>query len=412
MEPSPRGGPPLLRQINSALVLGVLRASGPLSLSALAAQTGLSRPTIGQVVDQLHAAGLLADAEPDGAGLARSGRPARLVRFRAEAGYVLGIDIGRHKVGVMVADLAGHIVARHRRAISGASSSTDILGALRRAAREALAEAGVGRGDVASVAAGTPGLVDRARGAVVMAPGLPGWEIDLARELRRSFRCPVLVENDANLAALAERRHGLARDAHTVVFILWGERIGAGILIGDQLLRGAANAAGEIGFLSLDAGTTAEPDTLGRGPFERLVVADAIIEAARAAASRHGGELAELLAPAPDRLDAEAVFAAAAHGDTTAVQVVHTIAARFARGLAPVLLVLDPDLVVIGAGLSRAGDVLLEAIESCVKPLTLVPPKLGLSRLGDEAVTLGAVELALADAQRRLLPAPALHAGA
>jgi predicted NBD/HSP70 family sugar kinase/biotin operon repressor len=408
MEPSLRGGPPLLRRINSAHVLNVLRRSGPLSLSALAEQTGLSRPTIGQVVDQLHAAGLVTDADPDGTALARTGRPARLVRFRAEAGYVLGIDIGRHKVGVMVADLAGHVVARHRRANFGANSSADILAALRRAAREALAEAGVSRGDVASVAAGTPGLVDRARGAVVMAPGLPGWEIDLAQELRRSFRCPVLVENDANLAVLAERRHGLARDAHTVVFILWGERVGAGILIGNHLLRGAANAAGEIGFLSLDGGATAEPDPFGRGPFERLVVADAVIEAARAAASRDGGELAGLLATAPDRLDAEAVFAAAAHGDQAAARVVHTIAARFARGLAPVLLVLDPDLVVIGAGLSRAGDALLTAIETCVRPLTLVPPKLTLSELGEEAVTLGAVELALADAQRRLLPAPAL----
>jgi predicted NBD/HSP70 family sugar kinase len=193
------------------------------------------------------------------------------------------------------------------------------------------------------------------------------------------------------------------------VFILWGERVGAGVLIGGQLHRGAANAAGEIGFLSLDAGTTAEPDGLGRGPFERLVVADAIVEAARAAAARQGGELARLLAEAPERLDAEAVFAAAAHGDPVAVEVVQTIAARFARGLAPVLLVLDPDLVVIGAGLSRAGDALLAAIEACVRPLTLVPPKLELSSLGDEAVTLGAVELALADAQRRLLPAPALR---
>jgi predicted NBD/HSP70 family sugar kinase len=238
-----------------------------------------------------------------------------------------------------------------------------------------------------------------------MAPGLPGWQIDLARELRRSFRCPVQVGNDANLAALAERRYGLARDAHTAVFILWGERVGAGVLIGGQLHRGAANAAGEIGFLGLDAGTTAEPDALGRGPFERLVVAGTIVEVARAAASRHGGELAALLS-GPGRLDAEAVFAAAAHGDPAAVEVVHTIAARFARGLAPVLLILDPDLVVIGAGMSRAGSTLLAAIESCVRPLTLAPPKLALSSLGDEAVTLGAVELALADAERRLLPAP------
>jgi len=103
---------------------------------------------------------------------------------------------------------------------------------------------------------------------------------------------------------------------------------------------------------------------------------------------------------------AEAVFAAAAQGDPAGVEAVHTIARRFARGLAPVLLVLDPDLVVIGAGVSRAGSALLTAIRDSVGPLTLVPPRLELSRLGDEAVALGAVELALADAETRLLPAP------
>jgi predicted NBD/HSP70 family sugar kinase len=410
MESSARGGPPLLRQINSAHVLAALRGTGPLSLSDLAARTGLSRPTIGQVVDQLQANGLLAYVEPGQDGHVRSGRPARLVRFRSEAAYVAGIDVGRHKIHVTVADLAGQVVARHRRPVSAANSSQDLLAALRLAAKEALAEARISRTDVASVAVGTPGLVDWPRGAVTLAPGLPGWKIELARELRRSFRCPVQVENDANLAALAERRHGLARDAHTVVFILWGVRVGAGVLIGDQLHRGAANAAGEIGFLALDSGTTAEPDTRGRGPFERMVGADAIIAAGRAAAGRHGGTLADLLAATPDRLDAEAVFAAAAQGDTAGAEAVQTIAARFARGLAPVLLVLDPDLVIIGAGVSRAGSALLEAIQASVGPLTLVPPRLELSRLGDEAVTLGAVELALADAERRLLPVPGLPA--
>jgi predicted NBD/HSP70 family sugar kinase len=414
MEASAHGGPPLLRQINSAHVVAVLRGAGPLSLSDLAARTGLSRPTVGQVVDQLHAGGLLAWVEPGQGqragqdGLPRSGRPARLVRFRAEAAYVVGIDIGRHKALVTVADLAGTIVARHREDASGASSSADLLAALRTAARGALAEAGIRRTDVASVAAGTPGLVDWPRGAVMLAPGLPGWKIELARELRRSFRCPVQVENDANLAALAERKHGLARGAHTLVFIYWGERVGAGVLIGDQLHRGAANAAGEIGFLALDPDTTAAPDQFGRGPFERMVGAEAIVEVGRSAARRHGGVLAGL-GLGLDGMDprgAQAVFAAAAQGDQAAVEAVHTIAARFARGLAPVLLVLDPDLVVIGAGVSRAGSALLAAIEDSVGPLTLVPPRLELSRLGDEAVALGAVELALADAETRLLPAP------
>jgi predicted NBD/HSP70 family sugar kinase len=406
MEASAHGGPPLLRQINSAHVLAALRGAGPLSLSDLATRTGLSRPTVGQVVEQLHAGGLLAWVEPGQDGLPRSGRPARLVRFRAEAAHVVGIDIGRHKALVTVADLTGTVVAEHREDASGASSSADLLAVLRTAARGALAQAGIRRADVASVAAGTPGLVDWPRGAVMLAPGLPGWKIELAHELRRSFRCPVQVENDANLAALAERRHGLARDAGTLVFIYWGERVGAGVLIGDQLHRGAANAAGEIGFLALDAGTTAAPDQLGRGPFERMVGAEAIVQAGRDAAARHGGRLAGLGSDGMDPRGAEAVFAAAAQGDPAAIEAVHTIAHRFARGLAPVLLVLDPDLVVIGAGVSRAGSALLAAIRDSVGPLTLVPPRLELSRLGDDAVALGAVELALADAGTRLLPAP------
>src|ERR1700749_2140988 len=175
MEASAHGGPPLLRQINSAHVVAALRGAGPLSLSDLATRTGLSRPTVGQVVEQLQAGGLLAWVEPgqDGQGQrsARSGRPARLVRFRAEAAHVVGIDIGRHKALVTVADLAGTVVAEHREDASGASTSADLLAVLRTAARGALAQAGIRRTDVASVAAGTPGLVDWPRGAGMLGPG-------------------------------------------------------------------------------------------------------------------------------------------------------------------------------------------------------------------------------------------------
>ena len=406
------GAPPLLRQINSAHVIGVLRGAGPLSLSDLASRTGLSRPTVGQVVDQLHAGGLVAYVEPGHDGMVRSGRPARLVRFRAEAGYVAGIDIGRHQALVTVADLAGTVVAQHRETTSAAASSADLLAALRKAAREALALAGVRRADVASVAAGTPGLVDWPRGAVVLAPGLPGWKIELARELRRSFRCPVQVENDANLAALAERRHGLARDAHTVVTVLWGERVGAGAA---DRATGCTGARPTRRGRSVSSRWTAarrrSRTRAGRGPFEtaRRGGRHRRGRAGRGAAARRGtGPARPRRAREGGRAYRRDGFRRRGAGDTAAVETVQTIAARFARGLAPVLLVLDPDLVVIGAGVSRAGFALLQAIEASVGPLTLVRPRLELSRLGDQAVTLGAVELALADAERRLLPGPTL----
>ncbi|HEV2374714.1 MAG TPA: ROK family transcriptional regulator [Streptosporangiaceae bacterium] len=384
------GTPPLVRQVNCALVLGILRGAGPLRLADLVKRSGLSRPTVGQVVEQLHDAGLIAYAEEEPSRPARSGRPPRLVRFRNEAAYVAGIDIGRRTVHVILTDLAGTVVARHRQPTSSARSAHDLLVTVRAAIRAALAVAGVPRDKVASVAAGTPGIVDAARGTVTLAYGMPGWSINLAHELRRSLHCPVKVENDVNLAALAELWYGTARSADTLVFVLWGERIGAGIVIGGELHRGASNAAGEIGFLALDPGTTAQPDSDGLGPFERLVGADAIARAT------------------PGHTSAEAVLSAAARGDTHAAAVVASTAARFAHGLAPILAVLDPDLVVIGGGVSQAGQALLDAIRENVRPLVLVPPHLALSSLGDEAVALGAARLALADAEHRILPAASL----
>jgi predicted NBD/HSP70 family sugar kinase len=257
-----------------------------------------------------------------------------------------------------------------------------------------------------SVAVGSPGIIDRETGAVVQAPGLPGWtSVNLARELRRSFRCPIQIENDINLAVLGECWHGVARDAQTVVFVGWGERVGAGICIGGRLHPGARNAAGEIGYLGVldPGGPGAEVDEEGRGPFERGVGASAIVAMARDAARlrrRPTPALAGAAAPA----DADAVFAAARDGDPAAQEAVDTVVARMARGLVPLLLILDPDMLVIGGGLSQAGSPMLTALEGHLRRMTLVPTKLELSALGEDAVAHGAIRLALTDVEQRLMP--------
>jgi predicted NBD/HSP70 family sugar kinase len=260
-----------------------------------------------------------------------------------------------------------------------------------------------------SVAVGSPGIIDRETGAVVQAPGLPGWtSVNLARELRRSFRCPIQIENDINLAVLGECWHGVARDAQTVVFVGWGERVGAGICIGGRLHPGASNAAGEIGYLGVlnpgDPGDPgAEADEEGRGPFERGVGASAIVAMARDATRlRHGLTPAAVGASTP--ANAAAVFAAARDGDPTAQEIVDVVLARMARGLAPLLLILDPDMLVIGGGLSQAGSPMLTALEGHLRRMTLVPTKLELSALGEDAVAHGAIRLALTDVEQRLMP--------
>lgn len=381
----------MLRQINQARVLTALRQAGGVRLGQLAQLTGLSRQTVSPILDTLEAAGWVTYLDEHPGGRTGLGRPARIVQFRAEAGYVVGIDIGAHRTHAVVADLEGKLTASSWHVTSNARDSGQLLSAVRATVRNALASAAVQRSKVMSVAVGTPGIIDRETGAVVRAPGLPGWtSINLARELRRSFRCPVQIENDINLAVLGECWHGVSRDAQTVVFVGWGERVGAGICIDGRLHPGASNAAGEIGYLGVlnPDDPRAEVDEEGRGPFERGVGASAIVA------------MASAIAPA----NAAAVFAAARDGDPTAQEVVDTVVARMARGLAPLLLILDPDMLVLGGGLSQAGSPMLEALENHLRGLTLVPTKLELSALGEDAVAHGAIRMALTDVERRLMP--------
>ena len=385
-------GPHVLRQINAAAVLAALRTEGPLRIADLMEITDLSRPAVTRAVDALRGEGWVSDANAgengdpesqasDGAARrSRLGRPAALLRFRAEAGHVLGIDVGPHKILAMVADLAGTVVAERRSDARGLDDGEAVLAAILAVTAEASAR--VPAGTLMSAAVGTPGLVDPRTGAVTLAPSIPGWtQIPIAATLRERLACPVTLHNDVNLAVLAERWRGSATSVGTLVFLQWGARVGAGIMIDGRLHAGAAAAAGELGFLDL----AAEPERPGEGgsdvagaddvsggparmttmgPFERQVGAAAIIDLAIAEATRHGdAELLALMRGARAHDDAAALFDAAAAGSALAETIIDTICARLARGLATVHLILDPDLVVIGGGLSRAGERLLAAVE-------------------------------------------------
>ncbi|MEU6728163.1 ROK family protein [Nonomuraea wenchangensis] len=354
-----------LRQLNALAVIRALQGRPPLTLTELAKRTGLSRASTEDVARELLRKGWLAEADPAPGGV---GRPARRYRFRAEAGRVLGLDIGGHNVRATLADLDGDVQSAARVAVAPEMGRAERLEAVDRAVLTCLEQAGLTGADVWASGVGTTGLVDGA-GKVMLSEALPEWTgVDLAAHVRRLAPAPVLVENDSKLAALAECWRGVARYAKDMVFLLAGLRTGAGLVIDGKLHRGFAGASGEIGALPALGWIRAQ---------EHLVKAA-------------GGEAGD-------------VFAAARAGDRAAVTAVRRYVRDLALGASALVLALDPQMVVVGGGYSRSADVLIEPLRRELDRWCIRTPEVRMSALGDEAVVLGAVRLTLDHVEERVL---------
>jgi predicted NBD/HSP70 family sugar kinase len=354
--------------------LSALRGGPPRTLTELAAMTGLSRPTVEDALARLAGPRVVEELGPEQRG-GKLGRPARQYRFRPEAGVVLGLDIGEYRLVAVLTDLTGAPLATTTHPVHGTDPGDSRLAAVRVAIRTALARAGRTRADLWAATAGTAGIVD-ADGRVVRSDLLPDWTgRNLAGQLRRSLACPVRVENDANLAALAEHWRGAAVGVDDVIYLHASHRLGAGILIGGRVHRGFGGAAGEIGSL-------------------RLLHWDS--------AARH---LARLDLPvADDDLDtvAERIFADARAGDAGSLATVEEFANDLAAGIAAMASTIDPELVVIGGRAARGGEVLTAPVERRLGTLCARPPRVALSILDDEAVALGAVRTAIDHVEREI----------
>ncbi|MDN3292972.1 ROK family transcriptional regulator [Streptomyces ficellus] len=368
------GDPSLLRRINSAVVLHALRGADARTLTDLTRITGLSRPTVEGVIEGLIGTGLVVEAAPEEGEARRQGRPARRFRFRAEAGHLLGIEIGPRRVAALMSGLDGRIIGAGSREVSETASADERLERVRAVVADVLRRTGVARGSLRAVGVGTPGIVE-ADGTIRLGTALPGWTgLALGERLRRSFRCPVLVENDANAAAVAEQWKGAATDSDDIVFVLAGLSPGAGSLIGGRLHRGFGGAAGEIGALHL-LGQGATPETL-------LSTTD------------------EPLTPLDEQAVAE-VFALAREGDARARAAVDRFLQRLVHDVAALVLALDPELVVVG-GWAAGLDGVLQPLRDELERFCLRPPRVALSLLGEAAVATGALRLALDHVEEQL----------
>jgi predicted NBD/HSP70 family sugar kinase len=364
--------PNLIRRFNEQLLLEQLRGRGAVSRSELANSSGLSKPTVGLALASLERAELVRHAGRTAGG---RGRTALLYEIRSDAGFVLGLDVGREFVRGAIADLAGAV--RARRSVSARSSSgTGRVRELATLADELLRDSGVERnGALLQTVVGSPGVVEPDGRALRMAANLPGWERPaVLRDLRRLLGDGTTIENDVDAATVAERDHGHGRDISNFAFVSVGTGIGMGLVLDGKLHRGAHGAAGEIAFLPLADEPPDARDVRRRGALESAASSAAVVRAARRAGIR--------------ARSARSVFRAAAAGDDGAREVVAGEAAIVARALAAIVAVVDPELIVLGGGIGRAPG-FAEEVSTELAQLSPVAPEVRPSALGEDVVVDG-----------------------
>lgn len=368
-----------LRTANQHRVVDVLRdqgdagtAHGAVTQAELARVTGLAPATVSNIVRELTAAGLV-ETEPG------SGRRGTTVRIARSAGLVAGVDFGHSHVAVALGDLAGGLLGEERRPLDPDHAYADGLAAAGELLDGLLAAEGSGaRPRNIGMGLPAPILDDLVRSTAI----LPGWVGVNAREVASAhFGSPVHIENDANLGALAEHRQGVARGSGTSVFVKISSGVGAGLIVENKLFRGAGGTAGEIGHLTLD-----ESGPVCRCGSRGCLEAYASVVSVQAMMA---GQL-------PDT-GIDGIVAAAREGNVSALRTLEDAGLHLGWGLAAVVNLLNPDLVVVGGEMARAGDLLLGSVRIGLRRHALdtaASTPVVASELGERASLVGAVLLA------------------
>ena len=386
------GTPSLLRVLNDRAALDLLLGGEMLTRSQISEYTGVSKVTVSQMLTRLEERGLVAIAGEQAGG---RGPNAALYSVVPSSAYVAGLYVESDLVSAAVADVTGRRVAE----VSGnPNGGDDPVELVRGTVERACARAGIEVTRLSALVIGSPGVVDPRTGDPRLAVNLPAWHEGALDALKDAWHKPVVIENDVNLAAMAERADGAAAGADDFVLVWLGVGLGLATILDGRLHRGTAGAAGEIGYLPVH-GAPLHTDLRhpASGGFQSLAGGSVV----RDLAARHG-----FTAATPAEAVRSAVSAADRSGGTNdpAEAFLGELAHRVAVGVASVCVVLDPGLVVLGGEVGRAGGTALaDRVAAAVASIWPSRPRVVPTGVPGEPVLRGAMLAAVAQARSALL---------
>ncbi|MBO0959595.1 ROK family transcriptional regulator [Neobacillus sp. MM2021_6] len=379
---------------NKKRILQCILEHAPISRAEIAGKMKISKPTVSLLVDELIQEKWIFE-KGIGESTSQGGRRPIHLYFNEKAAYIIGTDIGGTKVKIVISDLNGNIVA------SSSFQTEQYLntGLLKKMAKEISVM--IQRNDIDSqkilgMGVGVPGITE-ATGIVVEAPSLNWIRYPFIKEAERHFSFPIYVDNDVNVAALGEQWLGNAKQKENVLFIAIGTGIGSGIIIHNQLYRGSANAAGEMGYMVTDKNNM-------KNEFQPIFHRYGYLESI-AGGKAMGDKLTKLVQQDPnhslyeqaksERLTGEMAFTLAKKGDEIALKVVEGAIEHIAYGIINAASLLNPEVIILGGGVLKSSEFIIPKLRKIVDHYLPSSVQLKTSQLGDNAGVLGAVSLFL-----------------
>ena len=394
----PIGRPSVLRHANAHSILKLLRECGSCSRADLVRASDLSAPTVTNVVKDLLSEGLV---EPLGEGESNGGRPPDMIRFKAERGCLLAVEISAESILLLLTDLNGSELETQKLSLAKRKTTPDaICGYIGEELKILLRKQKKTRSQLLAVVVGVPAITNVEEGSVLSISTLEGWRsVPLRAMLSKIVNCLVIVENDMNLAALGEHYCGAAQAEKNFVFMKIGTNVGAGIFLGGRIHHGSQWSAGEIAYLRLPSISRRQPTIHEFGELEMVLTSSGILK------SWH--EEIGKTARAGREIDAVGILNLAQAGDTRAEKIVRQRAEIVADIIVNLSLVLNPGLILLGGEIG-SHPALIDLVRKQLEGDEFAVTKVGSSAPGNRAVLWGAISLALDAIPGVLLPQPAI----
>jgi glucokinase len=387
------GSPALMRRTNARTILRSLKKLGACSRADLVRETGMSAPTVANVISDLDGLGLI---EWIGEGVSGGGRPPENLRFNADYGCLVGVDVTSDALRILLTDLNGTLLEEQHEALAKEARSPDaVIEVLRNSLKAMMQRCNLPSKKLVAMTVGVAGITNARDGIVVSVSDSSTWRnVPLRDLLKQYFACALFVENDTNLAALGEHFRGVAQSEDSFVFIGIGSGVGAGIFLNGQIVHGASWSAGEIGYLRVPNVSSMQPSLYEFGALEQVLGGPGILRSWNAVSQKSGQKIKVR--------KASKVFDLALEGDAAAQKIVLQRARLLKDVVLNLSLILNPNLFVVGGDLGAHAALLQPTVEMLQKSEVAVASVVP-SSLGNSAVVWGGIAVSMQNSEQTLL---------